>query len=368
MPYNYEETDDFFIFSDKLTVRYNEDFPIERTLTLLPELWNNFTGAMTSLEFIKDETLAPHTFSTGGVTVPLADGFEHSLTVTPDGFAAASNDHIGLIHAFMTLLQLIQPERIGNEDFKKFHLSCCTANDKPSMNFRCFHLSFLPGMINTLQQAIRMCGLMKYSHILIEFFGTMEFDCLKELSYQSAYKKEQIRPLIEEARALGLELVPMFNCFGHAASADNSMGVHVVLNQAPHMTALFEPDGWTFCLSNPQTKELLKNIRREIIEMCGDGSFFHMGGDEAHSLGTCDICRKTAPEKLFADYVNEVVEEMKAEGRRVIIWGDTMLEHNRWRYHHDSFGHQYIASEGTPATGYKALDMLDKSVIINDWQ
>jgi len=368
MPYKYDEKDEFFVFSGKLTVKYNEDFPKERTLTLLAELWSNFTGAMTEIEFVRDASLLPHTISAGGVTAVCPDEFEHAISVTTAGFGAAAKEYKGLIHAFCTLLQIIQPERIDNEDFKKFHMSCCDVFDKPSMAFRCFHISFLPGMFTTVQQTIRMCGLMKYSHILIEFFGTMEFDCLKELSYKGAYKKDQIRPLIEEAQALGLELVPMFNHLGHAASADNSTGVHVVLNQAPHMAALFEPDGWTFCLSNPQTKALLKSIRRELIELCGDGKFFHMGGDEAHSLGTCDVCRKTPPEKLYADYVNEVAEEMKAEGRRVIIWGETMLEHDRWRYHTDSFGHKYEASEGTPPTAYKALDMLDKSVIINDWQ
>lgn len=378
MPYEYVQINEFFLFSENLTIKYNEDFPHEKTLPLLAEFWYNFTNEIWNVEFVKDETLTPHTFSTGGVTAVLKAGFEHSLSVTKDGFAASADSHVGLIHAFMTLLQLIQPERIDNENFDKFHMSCCNANDKPALQFRCFHSSV--GMsdygngsgrethLMTVKKAIRTCGLMKYSHILVEFFGSIKFDCLKELAYDGAFTKDEIRPLFEEAKALGVELVPMFNCLGHVAIANNPRGQHVVLNRNPKLDALFEPDGWTVCLSNPQTRALLREVRRELIELCGDGKYFHMGGDEAYTLGTCDICSQRPIEDIYAEYINEVAEEMKSYGRRLMIWGDTMLDFNRWRYHHDRFNHPYEASMGTAPTAYKALDKLDRSVIITDWQ
>ena len=321
MPYNYEQTNDFFCFSGDLTIKYNEDFPHGRTLELFTEFWHNFTNEIWNVEFVKDETLAPHTFSTGGVTVPLTNGFEHSIAVTPDGFAAAADGYLGLIHAYMTLLQLIQPERLNNENFDKFHMSCCKADDKPSLQFRCFHSSIGSSGtgLTSLKKAVRMCGLMKYSHILVEFFGSIKFDCLKDLAFDNAFSKDEIRPLFEEARALGLELVPMFNCLGHVAITSNPKGNHIALNRNPKLDALFEPDGWTFCLSNPQTRALLREVRRELIELCGDGKYFHMGGDEAYTLGTCDICSQRPIEDIYAEYINEVAEEMKGYSRRVMI-------------------------------------------------
>ena len=188
------------------------------------------------------------------------------------------------------------------------------------------------------------------------------------LSLKDAFTKDELRPLIEEGIALGLEFIPMFNHFGHAACLSNAVSGHVVLDQAPEAAALFEPDGWCFCVSNPQTKKLLKSVREEMIALFGEGSYFHLGGDEAYSFGTCNICRQTPVEKLYADYVNEIANEMKSLGRRVIIWGDSMLSFDDWEDRTDSLGHKYVASEGTAHTLHKALDLLDKSVIINDWQ
>lgn len=373
-PYKFNDSDKCWIFKGDVTIKYNEEFPHEKTLPLLKEFWHNFTNATSNVEFVKDSELPAHTFSVNGVTTALEEGFEHSITVTENGFSVAADGWVGLVHAMFTILQLIQPERIDNEDMDKYHMSCCEISDKPSMNFRCFHYSYGVKPLKTLQKIIRMCALMKYSHILVEFFGTIKFDCLKELAFadteneRKSYTKDELRPYFEEGIALGVEFVPMFNHFGHVSIGSNPKGEHVVLEQNPKLAPLFELDGWCFCMSNPQTKKLLRQVREEMIELCGDGSYVHIGGDEAHSFGTCDECRKTPIEKLYADYINEVANEMKEKGRRVIIWGDTMLEHGRWRYHTDSFGHPFEASEGTAYDAHKALDMLDRSVIINDWQ
>ncbi len=368
MPCIYNENDSFYRFSGNITISYNENFPKKRTLQLLEEFWNNFTGGMSKAEFKKDDTLPLHTLSAGGVKAACEEGYEYSASVTELGFGAAAKDHIGLIHAMMTLLQLIQPERIDNDNLDKFHMSCSEISDKPALEVRSFHISFLPGMLQTVHQTVRMCGLMKYSHLLIEFFGSVKLDSFPEMAFENAYEKSEILPILEEAAALGVELIPMFNCFGHAALADNSVGVHAVLNRDLKYAALYEPDGWSYCLSNPKTLEILKNLRREIIDMCGEGKYFHIGGDEAHSLGTCDVCRKKPIENLYADYINEIVEEMKPMGRRVIMWGDSMLEYDRFANCTDRLGHKYEASTGTQPDGYKALELIDKSVIINDWQ
>ena len=81
----------------------------------------------------------------------------------------------------------------------------------------------------------------------------------------------------------------MFNHLGHASASRSSYGRHVVLDQNPRLATLFEPDGWTWCLSNPETLELLRAIRSELIELFGEGGFFHIGCDEAYSLSLIHI-------------------------------------------------------------------------------
>jgi len=369
MPYIYNEKKDFWCFSGEVVIKYNENFPTDKTLNVLSELWRHFTAEKSELIFIKDNTITPHTLSTSNETPQHNDEYEYSIVVTNDGFSASANTYIGLVHAVFSLLQLIQPERINNDEYDKFHISSCEIYDKPSLKFRCFHLAVTDEMTyERLQLIIRLCAFYKYSHLLIEFFGSFKFECNAALSLDNAFTKEQLKPLINEGIALGLEFVPMYNHFGHAACYSNKMSGHVILEQAPELLSLFEPDGWCFCLSNPNTKKLLKSIRNELIELFGEGSYLHIGGDEAYSIGTCDICKEVPIEKLYSDYINEIANEMKSRNRRVIIWGDSMLSFYDWEQKTDSFGHKYIASEGVHENSYKSLYLLDKSVIINDWQ
>ncbi len=372
-PYIFHDSDDEFVFSSSLKIKYNENFPYKKTLVLLKELWTNFTGGKSEISFEKDETLALHTFSCGGVATWCETGFEYAVKVVENGFAVCAENWIGLVHAMFSLLQMIQPEKINNESLDKYHITVCEIYDKPAIKTRVFHYSFYPVELEKLQETLRMCAFMKYSHVLVEFFTSVVFDAFKEITatgdYEKfTYTKQQLQPYFEEARALGIEFVPMFNHFGHASLFGNENGNHVVLSQHPELEAYYEPDGWCYCLSNPQLKEKLKKIREELIDLCGDGEFFHIGGDEAYSLGTCDECRKTPIEKLFAGYVNEIASEMKEKGRRVIMWGDSLLEYDKWRMHTDRVGNRYIASEGTAKDMHKALELIDKSIIINDWQ
>ena len=88
-----------------------------------------------------------------------------------------------------------------------------------------------------------------------------------------------------------MEPVPMINHFGHAPQSRSCMGRHTILNAEPRLSLLFEPDGWTWCLSNPDTYRLLADMRAELCGLFGDGKYFHLGFDEAYSFATCPKCR-----------------------------------------------------------------------------
>ena len=109
--------------------------------------------------------------------------------------------------------------------------------------------------------------LLQYTHIIIEFWGMLKFDCMKELSWSHGFKKEQILPLIREANDLGLEIIPMFNHWGHASASRVMHGKHVVLDQDPSLYPLFTPDGWSWNIDNPNPLALLRQVRAELYEL-----------------------------------------------------------------------------------------------------
>ncbi|MCX7008519.1 MAG: family 20 glycosylhydrolase [Kiritimatiellaeota bacterium] len=233
--------------------------------------------------------------------------------------------------------------------------------DWPALKFRGLHLCIFhettPLMI---EKALRLAALLKFSHVVLEFWGMLRLDALKELSWPEAWSKAEARRLVGIARSMGMEIIPMFNCWGHATACRIKYGRHVVLDQNPLLAPLFEPDGWTWCLTNPRTQALLRSVCDELCEFAGPGQYFHIGCDEAYSHATCDRCRPTDHVKLFADHVNSLAAHLEQRGRRAIMWGDPLLERGKW-----PAGFSANGSPDLPT--HLALNTLSKKILIADW-
>lgn len=353
-----------FLFSKKVYLHISKKFAGEAFKKLYGELWNNFTAGFSNLEFVIDEKYARTAILSLSV-YPEAENtnigeYEYEICCNTHSVNLHFHDEVGLAHAMATILQMISINDISKEEF---FIPCCDISDKPEIKFRGIHICVFPeSSLEFIKKTVRLCGLMKYSHIVLEFWGTLKYDCLDSLGWKElAYDKKQIAPLIDEGKAMGMEFIPMFNHLGHAAQCRSCSGKHTILDQNPKLEPLFEPDGWTWCLSNPDTLKLLKNIRGELMDLFGEGSYFHLGCDEAYTFATCGLCSKKDKGRLIADYINELAAELLAEGRKPIIWADMTLGYQR-------FPLPYIT---TPDAGFdpqKFLKSLNDNIILDDWQ
>lgn len=366
LPYSTDFSGGEYEFSNEVECIVSTYFKNDDFLELLQELWTNFTLSAGKLNIIKSTSIKENEFAitrlAANISFPILEkDFEYVIDVNAEGIFVSSNGEKGMIHAFTTLLQMIEPKNleIGKE---KFIIKNCCICDKPAISFRGIHICVFPETtLIFIQKVIRLSGLMKFTHIVIEFWGMLKYDVMSELSWGNAYSKDQIRPLIKEVNALGMEVIPMFNHLGHASSSRVVYGKHVVLDQNPRKVLLFEPDGWTWCLSNPDTINLLKEVRKELIELCGEGQYFHLGCDEAYSFATCDLCKNTNKLDLLTNYINSLADDLKNYNRRGIIWGDALLDTTKWQ------SPNYATSRPDQGT-HKILDKLDRSLIIDDWQ
>ena len=134
----------------------------------------------------------------------LCDG-EYVLNVTKDGFYIRGTDYASAIRGFMSMLEKIEYMT------DTFYLPCGTIREAPRLSMRSVHLCvFSETSLEFLQKCIRVCAVSKYTHIVLEFWGSLKFDFMKELSWNGAYTKEQLRPLIkllERLRKLGIKIV-----------------------------------------------------------------------------------------------------------------------------------------------------------------
>ncbi len=358
-PYSMKQSGEMFEFGTSVSVRTYADAPRE----LLQILWSNFTLGKSSLQFEEAGSVDAYFLCIGTKKpIEMKESSSYSLSADKTGVSLVASDKTGFMQGFMSLLQLLCPQNL-TEGNVVFTVQGCRIDDKPRLGFRGIHLCLFPGMeLSMLQKILRLCAFMKYSHVILEFWGSLRFSCLPELGWQNAFTKEEIRPVLEEAKALGLELIPMFNHFGHASQARARYGKHVVLDQNPDRAMLFGPDGWTWNIANPEAVQMLKNIREELFELFGEGEYFHLGFDEAFVYE-----EELSPEErneLLLTYMNGLCEEICQKGRRPMIWGDMFLEHTRWKNLPPPKG-RYSA---TGFDEHKILPRLDKRFLITDWQ
>lgn len=350
-----------FLLNNPMEIRLGSGLREDRAEELA-SLWQGFTCRQGELTIVRDEALAPFEAAAGaGAEVSLKAEDEYALSVTKDGVRVLGADETGLLHGLYTLLQMIIPK--GNEKADQFELAAAQIHDHPKLSMRAVHLCLFPeNTLTVIEKAIRLAGILKYSHVILEFWGTLKYDCLKELSWPDhSWSKEEVRRLIDTANRMGMEVIPMFNHLGHATQSRVMYGRHVVLDQNPALAALFEPDGWTWCLSNPKTHELLRKIRMELMDLCGPGEYFHLGCDEAYSFASCPECSQKDGPQMLADYLNGLTEELAACGRKPLIWADALLDSTAWE-------RPTIATSRPDQKTHLALDLLDRRLIMADWQ
>ena len=325
-------------------------------------LWKRFACREGEICVRRDESLAPYEAAMGeGAVVLLEDADEYALRITQKGVHVLGKNEIGLLHALYTLLQMIVP--VGTERVNQIVLPEVEIHDRPRLKMRAIHLCLFPeNTLSVIEKAIRLAGIMKYSHVILEFWGTLKYDCLPELAWpEHSWSKREIGKLVGLANQMGMEVIPMFNHLGHATQSRVMYGRHVVLDQNPARQSLFEPDGWTWCLSNPKTHRLLRMIREELMELCGPGEYFHLGCDEAYSYASCPVCSEKDGPQMLADYLNGLTEELAWHGRRPIIWADALLDSTAWE-------RPVIATSRPDQKTHLALPLLDKRIIMADWQ
>ena len=139
------------------------------------------------------------------------------------------------------------------------------------------------------------------------------------------YTQDEIREVVEYARALHIEVIPEIEMPGHSEE---------VLAVFPELSCSGKPYvNSDFCIGNEQTFEFLENVLSEVIELF-PSEYIHIGGDEASKQGwrTCSKCaarmRKEGlknVDELQSYMIHRIETFLNAKGRRLLGW-DEILE------------------------------------------
>ena len=323
---------------------------------IFKELWNNFSYRSSELSITETEA---YIFRIGNVQEPQLNGAAYGIRIEKEGLCICAETEKNLKLGFMTLLDFMKAKD-HNSHMVAF-LECGQMCESPQIKNRMVHFCIFPETeLWEIRKFLRFCGTLKYTHVILEFWGMYRFDCMKELSWNHAYAKEELRPLIREIREMGLEIVPMFNHLGHASASRMRHGKHVVLDQNAALATYFDYSGWCWDIRKPKVRNLLREIRRELCELCGSGSYFHIGCDEAYGY---DMSTEEGMNEI-CDYINEIADEMEEMDRRILVWGDMFL----FRHPHYNPKNWYTANASSAKAEQYMLKCLSRKIVIADWQ
>ncbi len=140
----------------------------------------------------------------------------------------------------------------------------------------------------------------------------------------------QIRRLDAACQAVGIELVPNQNSFGH---------FHRWLIHEPYRQLAECPEGiehpfsarrepFSLCATDPGTLKLLDDLYGQLLP-CFASHKLNVGLDETFDLGQCrtaDVCEERGKSSVYLDFVRQIRDLADRHGRRIQMWGDIVLE------------------------------------------
>ena len=252
----------------------------------------------------------------------------YQLDIRPKGIRIEFQELPGLRAAVATLRQLLR--EYGRT------LPCLTAQDWPAFARRGVMLDIsrgrVPNLATLLDLADKLADL-KINELQLYIEHTFAYQNFKSVWREwGALTAREIRKLDERCRALGIDLVPNQNSFGHMRE----------FLASPELKALAEiaepwPDGggtfWrypaTFAPNHPGTLKLLRTLYDELLPNF-TSKFFNVGCDETWDLGrgqSAKECEQLGRHRVYFNFLTSVHREVTQRGKRMMFWGDIIL-HN----------------------------------------
>ncbi len=212
----------------------------------------------------------------------------------------------------------------------------------------------VPGKINTL--VIRIDYRYRYkSH--------------PELIDSNALSKKEVKKIVKACREGGIKIIPQVNMLGHQSWFSNVgklLEAYPQFNETPDVPLDKGINKWPnkwglYCLSycplHPDLHAVTFDVIDEIVDAF-EADAFHAGMDEVFYIGMDKRCIGRDPAELFAGEVRAIRNHLALRNKKLWIWGDRLIDGKTtgigmW--------------EGSYNNTYRAIDMIPKDVVINDW-
>ena len=303
----------------------------------------------------------------------------YRLEVRPTGATLCAADPRGLLHAALTLDQLLAEGAAP----------AGAIADHPALPRRWLHAQLpsrttagepeleraraeFPGVhadrrtpadhLPLLEQLGEAAISLKMNGLVIPLNGAFRFRSHPELALPGAAPLEALDPLLRRLRAHGVEPVPQLHLFSHQEKLLAPAWPDLLLvpmgrfpqkagrrpGELFYWSPLYDP-------RNPRVAQIVDEITAEVMALFR-GAHLHGGHDEAGALRFVQADHAA----LFAQSVGLARAAAARHGARLLIWADMLLNGHRLP------GAAHGAEEAVRS--WKAVEQIDRDVILVDWQ
>lgn len=240
----------------------------------------------------------------------------YTVEFAPDSIHVTGVDDRSFRQAAVTLAALVTSDR----------LPIGRIEDWPRLAMRGFHLNLesyrrigIDRAIELLESAARL----KLNTVLVEYGPRFPFQSRSVPCASPAFSTADLARLNTTAARLGLEVIPLQQSLAH---------LEYLLTQSEFASLREDPQRDNLlCPAKPESAALIQSLAVELLQAHPHGRFLHLGGDEARKIGRCISCGEAVGRDgvggLFGRYIGDLARWALAQGRRPIIWDDTVCAH-----------------------------------------
>lgn len=250
-----------------------------------------------------------------------SDGY--ILDISEEKITISGDSARGVFYGIQTLKQIFENDTVP----------CLHIEDKPDMALRGFYHDVTRGKVptvETLKKLIDEIAYYKMNHLQLYIEHAFQFkelgDTVEKYGYLTA---DEIKELDDYCYENFIEFVPSIPTFGHVYALlekDEYKHLQCAKDYKPDRIPWMARMGHhTIDPKNPESIEIIKSLidqtvplyRTDKFNICCDETFDLKNGKyEGEDTG-----------KLYVDFVKQIIEHVKSHGKKVMMWGDILLEH-----------------------------------------
>ena len=260
-----------------------------------------------------------------------------------DPIVLSAADAPGLFHGLQTLQQLLDADEA---------IPRCTVEDWPVLRVRGFYFDLTRQVPTTdyLKVIVDRLAAVKINLLMVQYREFFPYEGFPLIVSAHSYTPKEVAEFVRYANERHIQVVPLLQSL--------SFQEHVLRSQA--FTHLRETPGAIsgLCPTHPESFPLYRSLAEQLMAAHPTARYFHMGADEANSVGQCERCRRvqaqTSKAALVTGFTGKVIPFLLDHNVKPIMWADML------------FGHLEDAAS-VPGYVRHMFAELSRDVIAADW-